>query len=441
MYIPRLKDQEINEFIRDERPNKHVLLVEGARQVGKTSLVKNALNKNNKTFYSINLEKESLVRSLIDDCIEFQEFENILKDRIGFDGKSDAILFIDEAQESRKLGSFVRFMKEEWPKTTVILSGSTLTRLFRADTRYPVGRVKRLIIHSFSFLEFLIAAGRKDLFDEILMGNPVFSEKRHQYLLSLYDRFLVTGGLPEVVLSSFKNENFEEIRAQIIADYEMDFIRIFGEEDNAIVKACFKSVSNFVGGPSKNTTVVPSPSTHLNAKINQIFTRLESWHLILRAEQRGPGPEGSHNYLPKRYLFDTGVLRHFRESAVPSISVINTLSQATRTPLGGVIENQTAIELSRFYNQICGWKKNSSGGEIDFILKRGEISYPLECKASLTVNKRQICGILDYMNIYSLKKGFIVSLAPYCVIDIPDRGQIVNIPVYLLELLGKGNFD
>jgi hypothetical protein len=75
----------------------------------------------------------------VDACQEFREFEQLLRDRLGFDGTAQHVLFFDEAQESRRLGQFVRFMKEDWPHATVILSGSTLSRLFRDDTRYPVG--------------------------------------------------------------------------------------------------------------------------------------------------------------------------------------------------------------------------------------------------------------------------------------------------------------
>ena len=106
-------------------------------------------------------------------------------------------------------------------------------------------------------------------------------------------------------------------------------------------------MANFVGGVSKNTSVVPVPGSRVNAKINEVFARLESWHLILRSDQKGSSALASHAYLPKRYLFDTGVLRELRESAVPAISAVHTIAPAARTPLGAVIENQTAIELAR----------------------------------------------------------------------------------------------
>lgn len=98
---------------------------------------------------------------------------------------------------------------------------------------------------------------------------------------------------------------------------------------------------------SKNTAVVPAPGSTINARISRTFALLESWRLILRSDQRGPTPEESKRYLPKRYLFDTGVLRHLRESPVPSIGSLNTLNAAARTTLGALLENQAAIEFAR----------------------------------------------------------------------------------------------
>ena len=185
---------------------------------------------------------------------------------------------------------------------------------------------------------------------------------------------------------------------------------------------------------SKNTTVVPSPSNSVNARINQIFARLESWHLILRSDQKGPNPQASHGYLPKRYLFDTGVLRELRESAVPAISAVNTLSAAARTPLGAVIENQTAIELARSGAELSGWKKGSSGTEIDFIVKRGAVTTPVECKAALAVNRKHMRGLVGYLRSHGLRSGHLVSLAPYRT-DTLDDVEVVNLPAYFLERL------
>jgi predicted AAA+ superfamily ATPase len=434
-YVPRSLDKAVAAFIAQPSEHKSVLLVEGARQVGKSFLIDHALRQSSKRSLSLNLEKETRLRSLIDSCAEFRDFEQLLRDRVGFDPAADHVLFMDEAQESRRLGSFVRFMKEDWPRATVILTGSTLSRLFRDDTRYPVGRVRRLLLGPFSFSEFLTATGRVHLAETIRTGNPVITAPRHEELLSLYDRFLITGGLPAVVLASLEDPDPSELLAQILADYEHDFVRIFGEADADIVNACVRSVANFVGAPSKNTSVVPAPSTRANARVSEVFARLETWHLVLRAEQRGPGPEASHAYLPKRYLFDTGLLRHLREVAVPPIRLLRTLAPLARQPLGGIIENQTAVELSRQGLSLCGWKKTPSGGEIDFVIKRGQGTCPVECKASLTFDRKNARGIAEYLAMCRQPQGIVVSLAPETHLALPEGRSVHCLPIYLLERL------
>ena len=157
-YVSRHGEVEIRRFIADGTPHKPVLLLEGARQVGKTRLVERVLQESGRPVTQVNLERDALTRSAFDDCREFAEFTDLLRDRFDFVADAGQVLFIDEAQESRMLGSFVRFMKEEWRSATVILSGSTLTRLFRPHTRYPVGRVRRFILGPFSFSEFLAGA-------------------------------------------------------------------------------------------------------------------------------------------------------------------------------------------------------------------------------------------------------------------------------------------
>ena len=441
-YIPRRRDKAISDFLRDSSPNKNVLLVEGARQVGKSSLVSNALANVECKSYALNLERDARLCSLIDECREFRDFEALLRDRVGFDPAKGEVLFIDEAQESRRLGGFVRFMKEEWHQVSVILSGSTLARLFREDQRYPVGRVDRIVVGSFCFSEFLEAVGESHLAEVVRSCQAEISPQRHLRLLELYDDFLKTGGLPAVVLSYALGGDCAEMLGQILADYERDFIRIFGEGDAALVKGCLRSVANFVGGPSKNTSVWPNPTTRMNARIAEVFLRLEDWHLIMRSEQRGVGMEASHDYLPKRYLFDSGLLRSLRESAVPPIHLLETVDSLVRKSLGGVIENQVAVDFSGEGIPLAGWKKTPSGGEIDFIVKTGAGTIPVECKAALKCDRRHWQGILEYLEQFEQGLGIVVSLAPLAETRLSNGTRILNLPVYFLEkfvTLAKGD--
>ena len=436
-YIPRTSDSEILAFLENSTPFKNVLLVEGARQVGKSSLVNHALQNLSNKATRLNLERDTRICSLIDDCQDFSDFVQLLSDRLGFRGDAGEVLFIDEAQESRRLGGFVRFMKEEWSRASVVLSGSTLGRLFREETRYPVGRVSRILLGPFSFSEFLEATGEGHLAEVVHSEARDISPQRHQRLLELYNSYLKTGGLPAVIMAGGNPQDFLEILGQILSDYERDFIRIFGENDAALVKGCLRSVANFVGGPSKNSSVWPNPSTRINARIAEVFSRLEEWHLILRSDQKGPGPEATHAYLPKRYLFDSGLLRYLRESAVPDIHILETVESNVRKSLGGVLENQVATDLARQGLVLNGWKKTPSGGEIDFIVKVGNRTIPIECKSALKADRRQWQGVMEYLEQYGQKFGVVVSCAPVGEVQLANGVKILNLPIYLMERFEK----
>jgi uncharacterized protein len=435
IYTAREAERLINGFLATREAFKRVLLLEGARQVGKSCLVEHVLRSFERPKTAINLERDRKMLMRIDACEDFDDFTALLKDRAGFDPAGGHVLFIDEAQESRRLGGFVRFMKESWPEASVILSGSSMTRLFRDGTRYPVGRVRRIVLHPYSFAEFLLAMNEPALAKALRNDPPArFTGSRHERLLELYNAFLKSGGLPAIVAALRENRDINEELEQIEADYQEDFFRIFGEADADIARACMKSVANFAGGVSKNSSVVPSPGTRVNQRIQEIFSRLEAWHMILKSEQKGPEIEAGHAYLPKRYLFDTGLLRRLRESAVPDIHLLNAIDALSRQPLGGVLENQVAIDLSRAGLDLRGWKKTPSGGEIDFIVKAGSKAIPVEVKSTLSIDGKQHRGLLDYLAMYKLRTGVATSPCPYAEIAHGER-RIIRLPLYLIHRL------
>ncbi|MBI2299385.1 MAG: ATP-binding protein [Armatimonadetes bacterium] len=435
-YVPRVPDADIREYLDRAETHKPVLLVEGARQVGKTRLVEEALRGRAEHVVALNLERDALARSRIDRCREFAEFAELLRDDHAFTGAAGETLFIDEAQESLRLGGFVRFMKEDWPRASVVLSGSTLTRLFRPDQRYPVGRVERLVVRPFAFSEFLAAHGQDHLVAIVRDTEPeAISAQRHERLLDWFDRFLQTGGLPQVVLAHAAGRDPDPSLARLAADYEQDFLRLFGEDQLAVVQMCLRAVALLAGSAFKNTAVVPNASTSVSAQVSQILARLEAWHLVLRADQYGPSPEATHRHLPKRYLFDSGLLRHLRETAIPSVKLAES-APALRALLGGVLENQLALDLARQHQPLAGWKRSASGSEIDFVHRMPDGSeLPVECKAALRADARHLRGLRAYLDQYAVETGVLASCAPYSETRFPDGKRILWWPLYLAERL------
>jgi uncharacterized protein len=410
----------IEKYLNRDEPRSNTLIVQGARQVGKTHLVQSILEKREQVC-AINLEKTPQDKLAIDSTHSFAEFEVFLKTYYGFQPKKGSVLFIDEAQESKKLGSYVRFFKEEWEGSKVILTGSSMSRLFQVDQRVPVGRVEYLNVHPFSFREFLRMLGQESLLDEAL-SSKTYPDFLHQKLLNAYDSFLKVGGLPEVVLAYKAQEDYSSVQRFILASQNDDLINKERFKSYLFLDA-LRGVSNHVGSPSMYTHIAGS---YNDAK--SISQKLKEWFIMWEVEVLGSLP--TQNISPKRYLYDIGILRLVRETSIPSISAVNTLDASLRTPLGGLIENAVLLDLAKHtsgINLISGWKKSSkSDYEVDFILKKNDQTLPIEVKASLNVQKRHMHSLVQYCEYYKISKGFLLSL------DVPQKVKLDNIIVECL---------
>lgn len=416
------------DFIEDTFYPKNVLIVTGARQVGKTTLIQKILQGKPHLFF--NLEKESNLVSEIDQCINFKDFEDYLKIKHHFI-PSKTILFIDEAQRSEKLGDFVRFMKEEWKKATVILSGSLVNELYRTTQRRPVGRETYLEIWPFSFKEFLIALNQNELvqiLSDFKLGQTL-SPIKHQLFLNFFNEYMKVGGLPEVIQYYQHKKDYQKRRKDIYKTYEDDFVRYFSLEEVNLFRRCMEAVAVNVGSPSKDTQAIRLDAPGYK-KIAGIFSRLEKWKLIIKYEQLGIEPE-KNKYHPKRYLYDTGVLTDLRLKGLETLGVENLSNNLLRTPLGGIIENILAHSLKvQFEDNVFGTKL-STQAEVDFIVKHKEVVYPVECKLALKFKKNHLtslqtyldrlttksCGFLFYGGLPQEKPYHNCYLLPYYLID------------------------
>jgi uncharacterized protein len=415
--------------------NNDVILIEGARQVGKTTIANSVIEKlksSNKFhgYHSFNLETDLELRDTIDKTKSFQEFENLLEARFNFQKDKNSIIFLDEAQESSLIGKYVRSMKENWPNTKVMLSGSSMKRLFRSDTRVPVGRTRRIKIPPLLFSEALPALGGEHLLEGITtFPTKAIPTPTHNELLKYIDIYFQTGGLPDVVLAKANGDDFSRKLRSILLYQEEDFCRKESKLKHHLFMACMRGVANYVGFPSKYTHVVPE-----NYWAKEIISVMKAWHLVLEVETKGNSSTTS--FAPKRYVYDVGICQQIRAMPFPELSLINSFDSALRTQIGGVFENMVFLHLDGYMLgdiEVSAWKKNNKEPiEVDFIVRADRKVCPIECKATLNVTNRNFSSLVNYLKASNQKIGFLVSLAPFQVFKI-DNFKLINIPFYLLE--------
>lgn len=423
---------EIRDFLFKSKVHS-ILLIRGARQVGKTYAVETVLDQTKRPSIRINLERDLVFRNKIDKSEDFDEFTFLLKSDFGFDPDVEQIVFIDEAQESEKLGAYVRFMKEEWKNKKVILTGSSTTRLFKKKQRVPVGRFASLKVSPFSFEEYLRFLNRDALLEEINQSSKKrLSELIHEQLLKDYDRYLAIGGMPQVLEAVKNGENYESVRTALILSQKEDFISKTKIEDSSLFDDCLFAVANHVGSPSKYTAI--GSSYH---RAREIMSIMVNWLLILEVWRQGMDPNKG-DYLPKRYLYDIGVLRHYQNRPFRNISILDAAQPDLRTHLGGIFENALLITLEgRYFRQghITTWKRSqTTPHEVDFIIRKDGQYIPIECKASLRVTNRSFVNVIRYLELSRQDRGYVVSAAPYQVFD-TKKFKLINLPAYMASSL------
>ncbi len=420
--------------VLNDPSDNNTLLVEGARQVGKSYLINDCLNSLNQKYHSFDLEKNPKLRQQILKTEDFEDFKALMEDQ--YHVKNNSILFIDEAQESPKLASYIKSFKEDWPQIKVILTGSSLNRMFDDKTRIPVGRVKTIKVLPFSFQEFVRYTSSDELYT-FLNSSPVKVPKsRHDYFIKQFDNYLSVGGYPEAVKAYSAKKDYAAVVNEIVGSLIEDFYRKENEQPE-LFESVLRAVANNLGYPSKYTHI---DTTKYMAR--KIIEKMKAWHLVQEVKQHPLNPVRS-DFLPKRYLHDPGVVNLYRHTNSPAISLLDTINPALRTPVGGLLENAVLINLlegESAYKCLETWKKQTNSDiEIDFIQSYTDkdVKIPIECKAALSVKAKHYKNILHYLSLTHQNFGILVSAAPFEIFKIEDK-VIFNIPVYLCT---KGNIE
>lgn len=189
-----------------EKEERKPLVLRGARQVGKTTLVE-LFAKEFDTYIYLNLEEKETAELFAADY----SFEDLLagiyfKAKEKQDTHKRTLIFIDEIQNEPKAVQTLRYFYEKRPDLYVIAAGSLLESLMGRHISFPVGRVEYMALHPCTFEEFLMAMGMEDLAESV--AQLQVPQSLHTYTLDLFKKFMIVGGLPEAVANYAQHQDF-----------------------------------------------------------------------------------------------------------------------------------------------------------------------------------------------------------------------------------------
>ena len=431
IYVPRIIEESILNHIRSDSPPFNVILLSGARQCGKSTLLKHLFPSEN--HIHINLGLEGGLCDAIDATENFDDFTLLLENRLDYKMGSKKILILDEAQLSKKLGSYVRFMKEKWQTQHVILTGSTLSTLFDNKEK-PTGRVVEFVLRPFNFVEFLKALEKGPLLKRIENFSPQqpFSQTLHQEIIRLLQIYLTVGGLPEVVLTYRDGKDYLSLLANIFAFYKRDFQEKLSSENlTAIFSQTFLRIAAATGSPIKLTSIIKSSSPGYK-KVADVLSLLESWHQIIRVDPETSKLSTVGTITPKRYIFDHGIRFLQNPARFQDLNLLDT-AHLKREEIGGLLENFVLSELSSLHSPlpIRSWSKTHQSGFIDFLFQDGKNNFAIEVKSAQKLDQKHLAYLLAYQEFYPKSVLILANLSPGGIYK-KGKTDFWNIPIYAL---------
>ncbi|MFC2089345.1 ATP-binding protein [Bacteroidota bacterium] len=417
-----------------ENKDRKPLILQGARQVGKTYLVKEFGKQEYKNLYYLNFEEDPNISSLFESSLNPEIIINNINLYIGVKIiAKDTLLFFDEIQIAPRVLTCLKYFQEQAPDFHIIAAGSLLGISIGKDSSFPVGKVNFLSLYPMSFTEYLIAIG-EELFVESLnsLEEPTpFPDAIHNKMLSHLKMYLFLGGMPEVVKAYTENMDITKVRniqSDILNAYERDFSK-YADKNQAIKTSEFwNSIPRQLARENKKFKYRDIKKTARSNMYDQTIEWLRKARLVnmvYNIESPKTPLSAYANYSKfKVYMHDIGLLAAKLNISSDQIVLPDALFREFN---GAFIENFIAQELASAGNNKLFYWTSRSDAEVDYILEYNRKIFPLEVKSGTSRNTK---SLQSYASKYNPDKIFRTSPR-----NLIQSGNFVNIPLYAIKLL------
>ncbi len=427
--MKRLKISELVTW-KDSR-NRKPLIIRGARQTGKTWLMKEFGAQHYAQAVYINFEKNSRMQLLFEGDFDLQRILIALQAETGKIIEPDKTLLIfDEIQEAPRAITSLKYFQEDAPEYHIVAAGSLLGVALHANISFPVGKVQFMDLHPLNYREFLMACGEEGLLQILDSGDWILITTFKSKFIDRLRQYYYVGGMPEAVQAFCSNHDFVEVRAiqkQILDAYEQDFskhppieivprIRMLW---NSIPSQLAKENRKFIYGLIKQGARAKDYELALAWLID-----CGQVHKINRISKPAI-PLKAYEDLSafKLFLVDTGLL-----AAMGDIDAKTLLEgNAIFSEFKGALTEQFVLQqlVSEGDLPIFYWTSDRSTAEVDFVIQHQGRAIPIEVKAE------------ENLQAKSLKVHQQKFSPPFCIrlsmSDYRSKDWLVNVPLYGVE--------
>lgn len=424
----RYKIEELKKW--KESKDRKPLIIRGARQVGKTWLMKEFGKQEYQQVAYINFDDNERMNQLFSGDFDIERIIQGLKIESGVNIEAENTLIIfDEIQETPKAVTALKYFCERANEYNIVAAGSLLGVAMHEGTSFPVGKVDFLDLYPLNFFEFLEALGEKQLVeliknDDIDLIN-VFADKLRQYL----KQYMYIGGMPEVVDSYVQNKDFGEVRRKqnvLLTAYEQDFSK---HAPNSVVPRIRQLWNNIPTQLAKENKKFIYGLVKEGARAREYELAL-SWlidcglvYQINRVNDcKNPLSAYQDFSAFKLYLLDVGLLCAMANIDATTIIDGNEIFvefKGSLTEQFVLTELKTNTDVPIFY-----WSADKGIAEVDYIIQLGKNNIPIEVKSSENLQAK---SLKSFVQKYDTQINVRTSMTNY-----KKEEWLINIPLYMI---------
>ncbi len=410
------------------KSNRKPLIIQGARQVGKTWAMKHFGEQTFEQVAYINFDNNPRMKALFAGDYDINRLMLGLKIESGVDIQADNTLIIfDEIQEVPQALTSLKYFYENAPQFYIVAAGSLLGVSLHHQVSFPVGKVDFLPLYPMTFQEFLLALGKKDWVQLLEMQDWNLITAMKTSYIDLLRQYYFVGGMPEAINVFVETQNLDEVRqvqSNLLMAYEQDFSKHISDGQtvqrvrsiwHSIPEQLAKENKKFMysqmqkGARSRDYEI--ALQWLKDSGLVYAVARVKKPHLPLSAYQDSAF---------KLYGLDVGLL------AAQSHLDASTLLEGNRifTEFKGALTEQYVLQqlVASQENTVYYWATEKGTAEVDFVLQRKQEVIPIEVKAEENLKAK---SLKVYVDQYQPEQAIRLSMADY-----REQDWLVNVPLY-----------
>ena len=413
------------------------LVLNGARQVGKTWLLMEFGARHFESVAYVNLDNNLGLASQFDVGYDLPRILLMIQAESGqrvIPGKT--LVVLDEVQECPKALTSLKYFCENAPELAVVAAGSLLGITFHEGTGYPVGKVDMLDLHPLSFREFLDATGNPMLREVVDSGDKQLLGSLVAKFRELLKQYYFVGGMPEAIATFVESADLSAVRAVqegVLFGYERDISKHLGAAGAERALSAWRSLPVHLGQENKKFVFGHIGEGARARDYRSAITWLTQAGIATRVPRVSKPGVPLSAYADesafKLFSLDVGLLCALSRLDASSIVDGNALFTEFR---GALTEQYVCQQLVSDCNlSPCYWSAENSRGEVDFLVQRGGRVYPIEVKAEENLRSKSLRA---FSGRYPGTVPRRFSLSGFC-----DQGWMRNVPLYAIG--NSGSWD